>query len=130
MVLGIILGGGFIIALLAVSLIIFAGYFQNPKSKIVGKWRAANGNGWSEYFSDGSVTVNDGMASLSGKYTFLEDGRLKIEMGALGMTSITTWNVAFDGYTVTFTGDDGHKEVYRRGPFTQEETSRALRIKN
>lgn len=78
----------------------------------------------------GSITVNNGIASISGKYTFLEDGRLKIEMGALGMTSITTWNVAFDEYTVTFTGDDGHKEVYRRGPYTQEETSRALRIKN
>ena len=100
-----------IVTLLA-CLVLLAGC-SSKKDSIVGKWQSTNGKAWSEYFSDGTVTISDGIATFSGKYTFLEDGRIKIELGALGRT--TTWRVDFDGDTLTFTaGDHEHKEVYRR----------------
>ena len=66
---------------LAICLVLAACKKEDP---LIGRWQEVDGNGRSEYFTDGSAIVNDGSIPVSGPWKRLEDGRLKIEATVMG----------------------------------------------
>jgi hypothetical protein len=54
------------------------------KSSIVGKWQEIGGSETIEFFKDGTISLTSHGISLNGKYTFIEDDRIKVEFGGLG----------------------------------------------
>lgn len=81
---------------------------------VLGKWQEVGDPAWTEYFTDGSVVLNDGMVSTSGKWKRLEDGRLKVDATVLGSSVSEVYQVAVDGDTATFTDSAGKARSYRR----------------
>ena len=76
---------------------------ESPQEQIIGKWRVAettDGNVL-EFYKDGTVTMQEAITgvSVNGDYSFLNDEKLKIELG--GILAIAGAGI----YTVSFTDD-------------------------
>ena len=82
---------------------------------IIGKWVEIDGSEKMEFFKDGTIIVTESTLNMSGKYSFLEKDRIKVELGGLGMLAgpqIATIEIANEQLTIT--EPDGKKSVYKR----------------
>jgi hypothetical protein len=89
---------------------------EKPESKIVGQWaKIENPASKIEIFEDGTLVAFDETSPIrvNGKWKFLDDGRLKLEMSAMGMTIVETARISFDGDRMTSVTDT-ETEVFVR----------------
>lgn len=113
----VILGAVFIVAAITLLSFFNDGFTNgNASHEIVGRWQSEDSPSWSEYFADGTVRIYYPKleTTLGGTYTFLDDGRLKVEMSALGVTDIGVYGVSIMGDELTFTYENGSTAVYHR----------------
>lgn len=85
------------------------------QKSIVGKWQPTSGTETMEFFKDGTVATEGGPMALTGKYTILDEKRLKIEfggMGALAGPMMATYEISGD--ELTLTAQNGSVGKYRR----------------
>jgi hypothetical protein len=82
------------IALLVAAVTLMATGCRSQNQNVLGKWKEMGGTEVLEFFDDNRVAINDKGASTVGSWTLLNDGRVKIEAGALGFTSVVTGEVA------------------------------------
>ena len=88
---------------------------------IVGNWQAPEGGGSMELFPDGGATmryakeVAPGINSISGNWTILEDGRLKIEFSFMGESMTQTGTINFpDQDKLDITNEEGVVDHFTR----------------
>lgn len=103
------------ILLTVLLMVVLAGCGKNPKESIVGKWKESDGTETIEFFKDGTVVlIKDGM-SIAGNYTFLDDNRIKMELGGLGaLIGPVVSEISFPGSELVMTMSDGKIETYRK----------------
>jgi hypothetical protein len=89
---------------------------------LIGRWQG-EGGGWVEYFADGDVIFNNGMASTSGHWKRLDDGRLKVDTVVLGSATAEVYQVAIDGEAAVFTDSAGRAKKYQRTSATTTSTA-------
>ncbi len=87
---------------------------MSPECKVVGLWQSKDGEKQlMEFFEDGSfrVKVKDGelgdFQNLSGKWIVLRDGRLKLELSALGITQAVLGDLKFEGEEMILSDETG-----------------------
>lgn len=104
--------------LLVVALAAFAllGCQQMKERSILGKWTSVETGSTMEFFPDQTAQVSAGPLKIAGRYTFLEDGRLKVDVTVLGITTTRTWRTDLDGDKLTVTDEDGKVDVLTRTP--------------
>jgi len=98
-----------------IGLLLLATGCGGLESQIVGRWQGSADT--IEFFSDGTVTIADPLMPLTGTYSFVDDNRVRIELGGLGALAgpfIVT--VAISGDTLSLTGPDGSTDTYTRLP--------------
>jgi hypothetical protein len=87
----------------------------SPSSKqedaIVGKWSEIDGTEKMELLKDGTMTVSDKRISMGGKYAFVEENKIKVNLGALGLFVAT---FVISGDELTWTMPDGKVSKYKR----------------
>lgn len=54
------------------------------KKTVVGKWEGDNTNETVEFFKDGTLAMQAENRIINGKYTILDESRLKLELGGFG----------------------------------------------
>jgi hypothetical protein len=91
---------------------------------LIGRWQG-DGGGWIEYFPDGDVILNDGMASMSGKWKRLDDGRLKVDTVVQGSATAEVYQVSIDGEAATVIDSMGRAKKYQRISATAATTTTA-----
>jgi hypothetical protein len=80
-------------ALVVLSVLSLISGCRNAKRDVLGTWREVGGTERLEFFDDERVAVADGRKSMAGTWTILADGRVKIELAALGSTHIATGTI-------------------------------------
>jgi hypothetical protein len=81
---------------------------------IIGKWQADDGKTRIEFFSDGTMAIFDGSMTVGGKYSFLDDGRVKTEMSAHGTSAVEIIQVSVSGDVMTTIDEQGKKVELKR----------------
>jgi hypothetical protein len=61
---------------------------SSTESRLVGKWKEKGGTEVLEFFKDGRVSITDKGESITGSWTALDDGRIRIEVSVLGTTYV------------------------------------------
>lgn len=90
--------------MLILGLLFLASCSEKKATEIVGLWVVTEDpENKIEFFSDGTLVASrDGVdVKATGKYNFLEDGRLKVEMSLKGLTDVNVVTVTFEGDTLT-----------------------------
>jgi len=54
---------------------------QKKEAAINGKWQEVGGTETVEFFKDGTVTFVESGMTMSGNYKFVDDERIRIELG-------------------------------------------------
>ena len=82
---------------------------------LVGKWEDSRGKVW-EYFSDGTVLMSekDKELNYNGKWSRLDDGRVKIEFTMLGNSVGEVFTGETKGDDLSFTDSKGHMNNWKR----------------
>ena len=104
-----------------ILLIMMISCTKTPQEMIVGNWQAPDGNGSMELFADGGAImrtgeeVAPGIDSMSGNWTILEDGKLKVVFSLMGqsVTQIGTINFP-DEDKLDITGEKGVVDQFTR----------------
>src|SRR5258708_5622222 len=79
--------------------IVLAAGCSSPKKDVLGKWKEHGKSETLEFFQDGKIAIA-GSVSVTGTWLVLDDGRLKVEVGMLGMTQTLTGTVGRDELTL------------------------------
>src|SRR5215813_12455888 len=91
---------------------------SSADSPIVGKWQQMGGDsGIFEFFKDGTVRAISGTISASGKYSFLETDRMKIELSGVGVgvpPGPLLVRVSMSGDDLSLTDEKGEVSKYKR----------------
>jgi hypothetical protein len=87
----------------------------SAKSSIVGKWQEIGGDETLEFFKDGTISaVSKGM-TLGGKYSFVEDNRMKLELGGIGaLAGPMIITVSISGGEMSLTDPKGKVSRYKK----------------
>lgn len=85
---------------------------ESPQEQIVGKWRVADTTDGNvlEFYKDGTVTMEEAITgvSVNGEYSFLNDEKLKIELGGiLAITGAAIYTVSFANDRMTLESQNG-----------------------
>ena len=102
----------------AASLLILCGLLQfigcSNQKGIVGKWQQVEGTETIEFLKDGSFVVEKGGRPMGGgKYTVVDDNRIKIEpSGMMAVTGPMLTKYVIAGEDLTLTGPDGGDTKY------------------
>jgi hypothetical protein len=103
--------------ILVSSLLLFAilGCGKKPAQQIVGKWET-DSHFQLEYLDDGTMIIGHGGSTITktGKWRFLDDGRLKTDMQLCDGSHVEVGSVKFDGDTMTMTDEKGHSSPYKK----------------
>lgn len=98
------------------SLLIFICLFNFTaclnKKTVVGKWQGDNVNETVEFFKDGTIAMQAESRMINGKYTILDESRLKMELGgfgALGGPAIVKYEFSGDYLTLTLQNNQAMK---------------------
>ena len=86
----------------------------SPKNSIVGKWNLTSG-GYEkiEFFKEGTILSEQETYRVSGKYSFLDDSRIKVEL-AINPNHPFFYTVSFSGGELTMTDQNGKVLKYKR----------------
>lgn len=85
------------------------------KGSIIGKWLEINGTEAIEFSRDGTASFVDKGVLLTGKYRFVEDTRIELELsGNIPWTSPQTVEVALTKGELTLVQQQGKTSRYRR----------------
>lgn len=117
-----------ILPVLLLSLIVSC--TQTPQEMIVGNWQAPDGDGSMEIFKDGGVIMRfpkeiaPGVGSVSGSWTILEDGRLKIDFSFMGESTSQLGSINFsDKDNLEITNEKGETDHFTRMASSDESVS-------
>ncbi len=105
----------FFVLLSAVLMLQISCTSSGLEKEIIGKWVEIDGSEKMEFFKDGTIMVTESSLNMSGKYSFLEKNRIKVELGGLGMLAgpqIAAIEISNEQLTIT--EPNGKKSVYRR----------------
>lgn len=86
---------------------------SGPSNKILGSWKDSQGEGTFEFLDDGTLLVGltKGGKKVSGKWSILKDGRLKIEMRTMwGASKVRVQEYKFEGDQLIFMGESGETD--------------------
>ena len=108
-----------LVAVTAIALLISC---STAKSSIVGKWQEIGGiindEASLEFFKDGnfSSTSKGAADSLEGKYSFIEDGRIKMEFSGIAeaLYGGVIYRVSISGGEMSLTDSDGKLSKFSR----------------
>lgn len=104
-----------LIILLILSAVMLNGCIQNPEAAIIGKWDEIDGTETIEFFKDGTITVDDKGMSFGGDYKFIDNDRIRIELGGLGaLAGPMIVKVSISKDELSLTTSDGDIDKYQR----------------
>ncbi len=107
--------------LFIIAIMVFTfGCSGGTKERITGKWQPAGQCEYIEYFKDGSVVVFSNGESEKGKWSVLDDGRIKFEASDNGKPVVYTYKVAFNEKDEMTTTGEGNQTT----KFTRVKTSK------
>ena len=87
----------------------------SKQKNIVGKWQDVKRAETMEFFPDGTVAAKAGGMSMAGKYTFLDNERIKIELGGMAaLAGPMIVKFVISGNELTLTDQDNKMTKYRR----------------
>jgi hypothetical protein len=89
----------FLIGCLAISLS-FSGC-TSQQSKLIGKWQEIGKTETLEFFSDNRVAISEKGLTITGDWTILDDGRVKVEFPVAGITITATGKIEGDILYIT-----------------------------
>lgn len=102
--------------MIVIEILILVGLPGCGKSKqktIVGKWKEVGGTQTIEFFKDGTViVVDDDGDRLVGNYRFLDDNRIRIDLGGFIGSDIA--EISSSGDEITLPNLSGEIEKYRK----------------
>ena len=85
----------------------------SSKDQIIGKWQeVGTGTEPYEFLDDGTILLQDG--TNSGKWSRLDDGRLKMEFPMSGTNQTLVCKTEFKGDSLTLTNSDGQAFTFER----------------
>ena len=88
---------------------------KSIEGAVLGKWKEIDGTETVELFKDGTINVVDGGLTMGGKYTHLEDSKLKLELDGLGaLMGPIVVSIEIDGDKLLWTMPDGDATEYIR----------------
>ncbi len=96
---------------------------KTPEELIVGNWQGPEGTGSIEFYQDGGVTVRipeekapvPGIDSISGNWTILEDGKLKMDLSLMGESTTQIGTINFpDQNKLDITNEKGVVDPFTR----------------
>ncbi len=70
----------------ALACLFMAGCSKSPKDLIIGKWQMPKDEGTVEFTKEGECKMVMGPLNITGKYTFPEEKKVKIEVSMMGET--------------------------------------------
>lgn len=98
--------------LLLSMIIVYLGCSSKPD--VQGLWIDSAG-GSLELLSDGTAILSKSKnQKMTGKWSILEDGRLKMEYTVFGVTSTILLKVSVKGDNMEVVDQDGDKEIFKR----------------
>lgn len=96
-------------------ILLFVSCTSKPENVIVGKWHEIDGTETIEFFKDGTVSVVDMGMPMGGNYKFIDDTRLRLELGGLGaLVGPVVVKVSVSRNELILTMPDGKVLKYRR----------------
>lgn len=88
---------------------------SNAKNAILGKWEETDGTETIEFFRDGTVNIVDKGRLIAGGYRFIDDDRLRLDLGGLGaLAGSMILKVSVSGNELILTNPQGEVSRYRR----------------
>jgi len=100
------------------ALIVFFNCSSDPSKKILGKWKEVDSSEQIEFFSDGTFYVKKDNQAFNGKYYFLHDGRLKMEISDFWMKLLMPqpliYEISFKGDTMTTKNQENKISKYHK----------------
>lgn len=101
--------GGILLLLCATA------YAAKPEQLIIGKWQETGGSEIAEFFKDGTVIFQEGSASQIGRFSFLDENRIKLEVGGMaGLAGPLIFGVSVARSELVITTPDGKSTSYSR----------------
>jgi hypothetical protein len=85
---------------------------SSSKSKLVGKWQDIEKTGVMEFFSDNTVSSHSQGMDASGRWSILDDGRIKLEFTIEGISHSATGRIKGDAFQLET--PDGKIEKYTK----------------
>src|SRR5262245_7934666 len=98
-----------LVALFVLFALAGCGGSQGPREAIIGVWEQVGGGDTYIFDKDGAVYIND----EPGKYEFLDDTRLHIDIQSLHYSSYT-WGVKVEGDALQLISQSGQVLDYKR----------------
>jgi len=89
---------------------------KKGEKSIIGKWQeVGNEKSTMEFFKDGTIIVNDGIMTLTGNYNFIDESRVRIELGGIGeLFGAIVAEISSSKDEIVLTTPDEKVERYRR----------------
>jgi hypothetical protein len=105
-----------------IAAIFVAGCSSKPQDLIIGKWKAKKQvgpqkkeiEGTVEFQKDSTLKIAAEGHEISGKYVFVDDNTIEVEMTLLGMTKKDKSKVSVTKDTLTVTDSKGEATTYMR----------------
>lgn len=99
---------------------------KQSADSILGIWHTPSGSRI-EFFEDNTLTTSEGNERFSGKWILLSDGRYKIDISALGMTSTEVFKADFqaDG-TVNISSENKGSSIWSRNDIMKQRIDEAV----
>ena len=87
----------------------------NSEDTILGKWSEIGGTEKIELFKDGTITIINKDSNMSGKFTFIDKGRIEIELkGLAAFIGPIVVTVSISSSEMTWSMPDGTIFKYRK----------------
>jgi hypothetical protein len=101
--------------LAAFALIILQACSRPEQSAIVGHWHELGTTAVAAFHEDGTVEISTGESQVSGTYSFITDGKMKIELSGKGAAlGPRVYQFTVSGDKMTWIDVDGQKSEYLR----------------
>jgi len=105
------------------ALIVFINCSNDPSKKIRGKWKGVGSGKQTVFFqmaflSDGTFNIKKTNEEFNGKYHFLDDGRLKMEISDFWVNLLSAqpliYQISFKGDTMIFKDEENKILKYQK----------------
>jgi hypothetical protein len=101
--------------ILAAFTLILSSCSKPQQPAIVGRWHEVGTSAIGAFHEDGTVELSSGGSEVSGKYSFITDGKLKIELSGKGAAlGPRVYQFTLSGDKMTWIDVDGQKTEFLR----------------